>query len=392
MTQLTAWINNKHLMDKISADDLNDLQNDIIENVFGSIKNMLQIALKDYNGISLEMQQKLFKILLTKHDGTDIYHNHKLTNAGTAQVSHLSNDAMSNIMSFCNNQDLHNLQQTCRLLAVTSQIRSKLRRGRAISKWIQATDWTRYDINRSLFGKLQRTVIPDLCQGNDSIVVAPPGSGKSISVILASMQRLHVRKAPCHILFVAVDHVHVETLHDECIEFRNMYFPKLMIYEQVRGSPHFKESKFQEGQNIFICSPNRAIEICGFARKDLVSVNIFDSDILLVEPSWTGMKSLFKYIPSNININFISNSYCLEVDKTIEQLIDFDSDDTKKHLLTNNYDNLKFWFIYCGQRNLRLPILQELCKVNPYKQGIIYTFSPFQASVIQDGLLSWGYR
>ena len=43
MDHLSAWINNNQLLDRIGEDNLNDLQNDIINGVFGGFEHMLKL-------------------------------------------------------------------------------------------------------------------------------------------------------------------------------------------------------------------------------------------------------------------------------------------------------------------------------------------------------------
>jgi len=49
-------------------------------------------------------------------------------------------------------------------------------------------------------------------------------------------------------------------------------------------------------------------------------------------------------------------------------------------------DNLKHWFVFCPKRRLRLAMLVELCKVNPYGQGIIFVWNPTEAQILQTSM------
>jgi len=60
-----------------------------------------------------------------------------------------------------------------------------------------------------------------------------------------------------------------------------------------------------------------------------------------------------------------------------------DSPKTKVHRLDHGHDNLKFWFIF-SEANMRQTMLKELCKVNPYRQGIIYCIDFRHARMVQD--------
>jgi hypothetical protein len=76
------------------------------------------------------------------------------------------------------------------------------------------------------------------------------------------------------------------------------------------------------------------------------------------------------------------------MEKNMAQLVSLDDPNTKKHLLHKDYNNLKFWFVFCGQRHLRVPMLAELVKVNPFRQGVIYTSSQQQARTVLDAMMN----
>jgi len=44
--------------------------------------------------------------------------------------------------------------------------------------------------------------------------------------------------------------------------------------------------------------------------------------------------------------------------------------------------------VFCGQRHSRVPILAELVKVNPFRQGVIYTSSQQQARTVLDAMVN----
>jgi len=120
--------------------------------------------------------------------------------------------------------------------------------------------------------------------------------------------------------------------------------------------------------------------------SNLVSVNLFDADSLLMDPLVQRVQQTFRYIPTNINVNFVSNSQCKEMEKNMKLLVSLDSPETKKHILDHGHDNLKFWFIF-SEANLRMTMLKELCKVNPYSQGVIFCNDTRQARAVQDQLM-----
>jgi len=146
---------------------------------------------------------------------------------------------------------------------------------------------------------------------------------------------------------------------------------------------------------VFVCSPGKAISLAedyeaksgrGELIQHLVAVTILDCDSLLTAPLFGKLQQTFKYIPTNINVNFVSNSYCLEMERNLAQLVSLEAPQTKQHLLHRDYDNLKFWFVFCGQRHLRVPMLAELVKVNPFRQGVIFVSGPQQARTVLDAM------
>jgi len=113
-------------------------------------------------------------------------------------------------------------------------------------------------------------------------------------------------------------------------------------------------------------------------------VTIFDADTLLVNPMVQRVQSAFRYIPTNINVNIVSNSMCKELENNAKLLVTLDS--AKKHILDHDKDNFKFWFIF-SEANLRQTMLLELCKVNPYRQGVICCADFRQCRMVQDVLM-----
>jgi len=279
-------------------------------------------------------------------------------------------------------------------------------KAQAISKLEKLPEWivkgctakgeNESDVVVNKFNGLQRQTVPDMCLGNDSIIVSSAGSGKTIAVILAAFYRLYTRKAPAHIMFIAVDLIHVQVLTKLCLKL-GQFVPDLNVNAQVRGSRYVTARQLNEGRNIFVCSPGKAISLAEEYEgktgrqeliNNLVAVNIFDCDTLLTDPMFGKLQQTFKYIPTNINVNFVSNSYCLEMEKNMAQLVSLEAPNTKKHMLQKEYNNLKFWFVFCGQRHSRVPILAELVKVNPFRQGVIYTVSQQQARTVLDAMVN----
>eukprot|EP00485_Elphidium_margaritaceum_P022900 CAMPEP_0202710562 /NCGR_PEP_ID=MMETSP1385-20130828/22520_1 /ASSEMBLY_ACC=CAM_ASM_000861 /TAXON_ID=933848 /ORGANISM="Elphidium margaritaceum" /LENGTH=1596 /DNA_ID=CAMNT_0049370129 /DNA_START=389 /DNA_END=5179 /DNA_ORIENTATION=- len=272
----------------------------------------------------------------------------------------------------------------------------------ALSTMKQFPDWIRSGCKSQVqeLNALQQKIVPDLCVGHDSIVVSPAGSGKATAVLLASLYRLYSKKAPTHILLICADHIHVEQLRRRCLALGESV-PDLNVIPQISRGINVRPHHLQQGRNVFICTPGKAINLCECGQSpqesgrnslidNLVSVTIFDSDTLLVDPLFNKLKSTFRYLPVTINVNFVSNSFCQEMKVNImeNKLLDFDADTCKKQLLHRDYDNLKFWFVFCPQRSVRVPMLKELCKLNPYSQGLIYCGGGNQARIVQDALKS----
>ena len=84
MDYLTAWINNNQLIDRIGEEDLQNIQDDIIKNVFGGFKNMLQMVMADKNKMTYPMHDKLYNILQTEYGGIDFYDNYTSNTRGSA--------------------------------------------------------------------------------------------------------------------------------------------------------------------------------------------------------------------------------------------------------------------------------------------------------------------
>eukprot|EP01083_Nonionella_stella_P024861 68490_1 len=92
--------------------------------------------------------------------------------------------------------------------------------------------------------------------------------------------------------------------------------PDLNVIEQVRGSRYIPNRLLNEGRNIFICTPGKAINLCengaNALTERLQSVTIFDCDTLLVNPLFLKLKSTFKWVPTNRNVTCISTARCGE--------------------------------------------------------------------------------
>jgi len=273
----------------------------------------------------------------------------------------------------------------------------------AISKFEKLPNWIRSGCARATgnsgdpvitqLNALQEKAIGDLCLGNDSVLVSPAGSGKTVALILAAFYRLFTRKAPAHVVFICVDHLRAETVSRLCQKM-GADVPDLIVNKQVRGSRFVTDRQLLQGRNVFICSPGKAIALCedwqaGKARdkliSNLVSVNIVDGDSLLVDPLMARIGQTFKYIPTDINVNIASNSLCCDMEKNMALLVAMEK--TKRHLLHHELSHLKFWFIF-SDSNLRATMLKELCKVNPYRQGLIYCVDARQARLVQEVLVS----
>merc|ERR1711920_901886 len=49
-------------------------------------------------------------------------------------------------------------------------------------------------------------------------------------------------------------------------------------------------------------------------------------------------------------------------------------------------------FVFCPKRALRLAMLVELCKVNPYRQGIIFVCHSTEAQILQKSMMDSGSK
>ena len=238
------------------------------------------------------------------------------------------------------------------------------------------------------FNPLQAKIMGDLCLGNDCVVIGSAGSGKTTAIVLSAFYRLYTKKAPAHCLFIAVDHIHAIILQNFCQKIGE-FVPDLRVIDQVRGSRFVNQRMLEEGRNIFICTPGKAVNLCENGRaaltENLVSVSIFDGDSLLVDPLFSKLKQTFGWIPQNINVNIVSCSICAEMRKNMAKLLDVSSSQTKKYLFGKT-DNMKFWFIFCGDRRGRVQMLVEFCKMNPYRRGIIFVSGPAQAQIVQSSM------
>eukprot|EP01084_Bolivina_argentea_P274960 468795_1 len=153
-----------------------------------------------------------------------------------------------------------------------------------------------------LFDELQQDKIgQDLRLGKDCVIASSPGSGVESTVIAASLYKLCRQKTPKHIIFIAVDHLHVGIIESKCIWLRNI-FPNINLIKQVPGSDYVNK-KLLQNRNIFICTPGRSINLIEKGKRELIknllSITIFDCDTLLVRPLWLKIRRMFKSIPKH---------------------------------------------------------------------------------------------
>eukprot|EP01083_Nonionella_stella_P025329 69759_1 len=242
------------------------------------------------------------------------------------------------------------------------------------------------DANITSFNQLQQNIMSDLLANNDSIIVSSAGSGKSIAIILSSLYKLHSWKKPAHVVFVAVDSYHVQLLKTMCDQLI-AHLPDVEVFAQVRGFNSRKsELSFRRGKSIHIWAPGRAKNMFENTKSrpslidNLVSISLFDGDIVCIERVVTKIRRLFACIPSNVNANIVCNSYSMEMQQNIKDLVP--NKVWKTHVLYR-YENLKFWSVLC-QRDERTLKLVELCHDNPWKQGVIICEAPYETTIVNE--------
>ena len=121
--RLSLWIQNKQLIQNINQNnvEIESLKEDIIGNVFGNFKNLLQSLLKTKYTLKIEKQQ-LLNNTLRNHvlDENDIDKNRKLL------IASLPNDCLSYTMKFLDSNERCTVQQCCRLFAITARQESSV--------------------------------------------------------------------------------------------------------------------------------------------------------------------------------------------------------------------------------------------------------------------------
>eukprot|EP01084_Bolivina_argentea_P270511 459995_1 len=189
----------------------------------------------------------------------------------------------------------------------------------------------------SKLNELESTIMSDLCLGNDSIITSQKNTANT-AIIMSSFYRLFTKKADANVILICVDNVKVEILKNLCGQL-GKYVPDLNIYTQRSEFLKDRRLIFPKTRNVFICLSEDAHIICSNAlaraMEDLVTVTVFDCDSLLIQPLWEKLKDAFRWIPTNVNANFVSQSMCSDMERHLKQLIFFNNIKTKKYDFTN---------------------------------------------------------
>ena len=247
-----------------------------------------------------------------------------------------------------------------------------------IERWKEFTKLIGQNCDFSNFNELQEAVMGDLCAGNDAIIVGSAGIGKSTAIVLSSMYRLMTTQSlKTNILIFVGSPAHARWFKKMCIKMgKNIKDFHVRVTRNSKGAIESKkwEELFHRGRkiHIFVHSDPKIVEMLlqrPQIRKYLLSVHIFDADAVLVEPKMSKFKSFFDWLPDGVNLNFISQSFCAQMDENIKKM----SPNASKHIFDNeHYQHVNFWFVVNEADNAPISALSQLCKINPFKQGIIF--------------------
>ena len=121
MDHFSAWIKNKQLWQYIDKPDIDKLQNDIINNIFGGFKLFIDHLLDNQYHLSVLQQNKLYHILSNHSSNSyDIFHNyHTDDNNDKISITSIPDQCLSYIMQFLTQNNRYMVQQTCRLFAIS---------------------------------------------------------------------------------------------------------------------------------------------------------------------------------------------------------------------------------------------------------------------------------
>jgi superfamily II DNA/RNA helicase len=239
------------------------------------------------------------------------------------------------------------------------------------------------------FTALQKTIMGDLCLGSDVCVVSPAGTGKTLAVIFAALYRLGVLPEPSHVLIITGNGIHSEDIGQK-LTVLGAHVEGLHVYVRNRRSNFLHVRDCERGRNIFVCTPGTAIDFlerCSGAEvitRNFASIFLIDADSTLgTLQSFEKIKKTMAYIPKRTHRAILTNSLSDAVKANAKTIV---GPTPKRHL--SPHKNLVHWFIYCSNAAQRLAMLQELLKVNPFKQGIIFCTGPNSSGVVHRALAS----
>lgn len=224
----------------------------------------------------------------------------------------------------------------------------------------------------SQFNEVQKKVMADLCNAKDAVIVSPPGTGKTVAIILSSIYRLlHSDNMDQTILFVAIDTMHVSIIRSLCKQF-TAHIPNMNVLSQFSPQEKFEIT----GKNICICTAGRTLNffenVVDESKCNLCSLVIFDADALWVDHSLVDkIKKIFSYIPAQgVSFHFISNSYSIKMEQNMKAVLHDRYQNSIKHFL-RQHDCFKYWRVDIDQNTKRMQKFLQILEQNPFKQGII---------------------
>merc|ERR1712228_791254 len=222
----------------------------------------------------------------------------------------------------------------------------------------------------SQFNEIQKNVMNDLCVGRDTVIVSPPGSGKTMAIILSSIYRMCQSEHLNLTVFIAVDHIH-STLIQSLTEKLTAHIPSIQIVNK-----HKKRKKKGKEKYFTILTPGKAVNLFENVLNDNInlhmsSLTVFDSDSVWIEDSLLiKVDKLFEYIPQSVSLNFVSNSYSIQMEQNMKQILLDRYELFTTHFL-GQYDCFKFWKVTIDENKKRMNTLMQILQTNPFKRAVI---------------------
>eukprot|EP01084_Bolivina_argentea_P293549 504873_1 len=123
MDHINTWMHNKHFESNLNKDQTDLLKDDIINNVFGGMKEMLNHLLKSPHALSTEKQHKLYQTFSTKHPNLNMFYDDDINENDSKQpdLYKLPIDCLNHTMSFLDKFDHTTMQTTSRFLSISSR-------------------------------------------------------------------------------------------------------------------------------------------------------------------------------------------------------------------------------------------------------------------------------